>query len=509
MISFPDIGTAGILFIVAVVMAFFLAVSALFVPKGRGGAAVSVTAENIIGMVAFTLAFASVLISINFPLSLADSVFIKFVLLLMFIGYVFIQYSVSFWLTAFWSNGAIPMIFAGLYLMLSTVLISIMAGQSFLADMTAARELELRQASDTYKAALSERQNASSAAAKLAVSDDAAASAQTALDRLTRERDDFMNSQAQNARGTNVGTVSAVIAKYGCDGYYSTYCAKSTDYTRQMMEHKQTLREYNAYQGAKSHAEQLAATALPTAQDDAKIPGFRALSEFIGVPYEKVRDNFWIAVSFFTETAAQLCFIFLGWNRRRRLGNIEQMTDNELQRLADDIERDDAPQEREPGIVDRFAEGFGRGAAEVAAAGSPARFVPAQSSQNTDYWKSLFTRGFTVPENEQQAAAIHDQAENHRYIVETKADTGIPHEAHKYAADFLHGLLREYKGRTQTSTQTQTVYKTVGNVKDCAHCGEPFTLTRSNKKYCCDNCRIAAWEKRNGKTFKRKSKANA
>jgi hypothetical protein len=212
--TFPDIGTAGILFSIAGIMLFFLAVSALFVPKGRG-AAVSVTAENIIGMVAFTLAFASVLININFPLSLTDNMFIKFVLLLMFIGYVFIQYSVSFWLTAFWSSGAIPMIFAGLYLLLSTVAISIMAGQSFLADTTAAREKELRAASDTYQAALAQREQAASTAASLAMDEATAAQAQAKLEKLRRDLDAFMSSAATNSTGATVGTVSSVITEGG------------------------------------------------------------------------------------------------------------------------------------------------------------------------------------------------------------------------------------------------------------------------------------------------------
>jgi multidrug efflux pump subunit AcrA (membrane-fusion protein) len=133
----------------------------------------------------------------------------------MFIGYVFIQYSVSFWLTAFWSSGAIPMIFAGLYLLLSTVAISIMAGQSFLADTTAAREKELRAASDTYQAALAQREQAASTAASLAMDEATAAQAQAKLEKLRRDLDAFMSSAATNSTGATVGTVSSVITEGG------------------------------------------------------------------------------------------------------------------------------------------------------------------------------------------------------------------------------------------------------------------------------------------------------
>lgn len=43
--------------------------------------------------------------------------------------------------------------------------------------------------------------------------------------------------------------------------------------------------------------------------------------------------------------------------------------------------------------------------------------------------------------------------------------------------------------------------QTVGvgaTVRQCAHCGHDFTVTRKDRKYCGDECRAAAWEKRTG-----------
>ncbi|MCO5760709.1 MAG: hypothetical protein NHG36_04225 [Chromatiaceae bacterium] len=46
--------------------------------------------------------------------------------------------------------------------------------------------------------------------------------------------------------------------------------------------------------------------------------------------------------------------------------------------------------------------------------------------------------------------------------------------------------------------QRETVIKTVGAVRPCACCGEPFTASRKDRKYCGDACRVKAWEARTG-----------
>lgn len=42
--------------------------------------------------------------------------------------------------------------------------------------------------------------------------------------------------------------------------------------------------------------------------------------------------------------------------------------------------------------------------------------------------------------------------------------------------------------------------------KACEHCGQTFTKKHWNARYCCDDCRISAWELRTGKTFNKLKK---
>lgn len=57
---------------------------------------------------------------------------------------------------------------------------------------------------------------------------------------------------------------------------------------------------------------------------------------------------------------------------------------------------------------------------------------------------------------------------------------------------------------TEPETVTVTEYvKLTDRVKDCEHCGKPFVYRTSRAKYCTDECRIAAWEQRTGKTWRK------
>ncbi len=44
------------------------------------------------------------------------------------------------------------------------------------------------------------------------------------------------------------------------------------------------------------------------------------------------------------------------------------------------------------------------------------------------------------------------------------------------------------------------------NRRLCAHCSKAYTYRHHKQKYCCDGCRIEAWEQRTGKTLKMKKK---
>lgn len=55
---------------------------------------------------------------------------------------------------------------------------------------------------------------------------------------------------------------------------------------------------------------------------------------------------------------------------------------------------------------------------------------------------------------------------------------------------------RNYENRSDT-----------GKLRNCQHCNNEYTYNHKKQKYCSDNCRVKAWEKRKGKTLQ-KRKAN-
>lgn len=46
----------------------------------------------------------------------------------------------------------------------------------------------------------------------------------------------------------------------------------------------------------------------------------------------------------------------------------------------------------------------------------------------------------------------------------------------------------------------RTTFTVDSNIRKCKHCNQPFTFKHWNKRYCSDECRIANWEERTGKT---------
>lgn len=307
---------------IAVIALFAVAFGIVSIVKGKPtGETASLTVENIAGMCAFALAFASVLLSIHFPLSLAETFLMKFVLVTMFIAFVLIQYTAAFWLTAFWNNGNIGLVFAAIGMMVSTILISIIAGQAFMADVSAYREAELAKQSDSYIMAMQQRQAAMDKAASLAVSEGNVESARAAIEKAKADMEAFLNSTAKNKSGQSVGTVRETIKTYGCSGYYGKFCDSQREFKRIILENERIIRQHDEYAGAQSYADSLLSSDIPR-NSSAKIAGFDALSNITGIGYELIRDYFWISLSVFTEISAQLSFIFLGWNRRRR-GNAQ------------------------------------------------------------------------------------------------------------------------------------------------------------------------------------------
>ena len=51
----------------------------------------------------------------------------------------------------------------------------------------------------------------------------------------------------------------------------------------------------------------------------------------------------------------------------------------------------------------------------------------------------------------------------------------------------------------------QTKIVTAGNLRNCEHCGTGYEYRHSKQKYCCDDCRISAWQNKTGKEIKRRN----
>lgn len=81
--------------------------------------------------------------------------------------------------------------------------------------------------------------------------------------------------------------------------------------------------------------------------------------------------------------------------------------------------------------------------------------------------------------------------------------------ADKVTADKGNGLpqngMRRPIGFNYANRITENVE---GNRRLCAHCKNPYTYGHARQKYCCDECRVAAWESRTGRPLQKQRSTN-
>lgn len=65
------------------------------------------------------------------------------------------------------------------------------------------------------------------------------------------------------------------------------------------------------------------------------------------------------------------------------------------------------------------------------------------------------------------------------------------------------GFFRPYENRNENSRTT-----TGDQLRTCDHCGKPYEYRHAKQKYCCDDCRVNAWESRTGQSLKRGRKTS-
>lgn len=69
-------------------------------------------------------------------------------------------------------------------------------------------------------------------------------------------------------------------------------------------------------------------------------------------------------------------------------------------------------------------------------------------------------------------------------------------------------VIRGFQRQNDTPTASVKQQTTIANVDDskkriCLHCEEEYIYKIHNQKFCCEDCRIAAWEAKTGKRFKK------
>jgi hypothetical protein len=79
----------------------------------------------------------------------------------------------------------------------------------------------------------------------------------------------------------------------------------------------------------------------------------------------------------------------------------------------------------------------------------------------------------------------------------------------KVAADMSNSLPRNEARRPIGFVYANRITENVeANRRLCAHCKNPYTYGHARQKYCCDECRVAAWESRTGRPLQKQRSTN-
>lgn len=75
------------------------------------------------------------------------------------------------------------------------------------------------------------------------------------------------------------------------------------------------------------------------------------------------------------------------------------------------------------------------------------------------------------------------------------------------APDFLNGNKRPTAVANLRADENRLtkIVATSGNLRSCDHCGNQYEHRHAKQKYCCDSCRIQAWQDKTGKEIKRRT----
>lgn len=116
---------------------------------------------------------------------------------------------------------------------------------------------------------------------------------------------------------------------------------------------------------------------------------------------------------------------------------------------------------------------------------------------------------------------LYDWTTANHEIADFESSNSLKENAQKQPQKQLNGSRRSTKRKSddflkekvtlpKNAPYENRIYETkivkTENLKECAHCGVEFVYNHKKQKYCTDDCRKKAWEKRNGRKLKLKAK---
>ncbi|SEH06699.1 hypothetical protein [Candidatus Venteria ishoeyi] len=317
---------------------FILGLYAFMRTRKPGNEAMPSSVVTLTGVAGALAALVSMAFSYSFAVSLGDSLFMKLAMVFLFFSWQIAEFTAAFWFGHSLNSLSVSKTIIAMILFLGGVTINWTAGQSFLSGRIDDIESERLRQSDAYQSAQVQRQNAQNKAASLAISPAQYQDAATAVQALESDLNQYNTSQAKNSGGASVGTVQAVVARYGCNGYYSKYCVEQERIKSEIIQHQKTIQQWQAYQAAQSHAQGLAAQPLPSGATDATLPGIRNLSETLGIPVATVKAYFNSLLGAACEVAAlAMLWLFGGFVAQIRQDEGQQMPPATVTRPGDPI----------------------------------------------------------------------------------------------------------------------------------------------------------------------------
>ena len=224
-----------------------------------------------------------------------------------------------------WNQGKYTITFVLVGIVIATTAFSIFAGQAFMANAFDEQNTERLRQSDEYKDQRAARNAAQERASALSVSSDAVTHAQSELARIQAEQAAFLASDAVNTNGASVGSVQNVIDRYGCKGYYATYCAQRNAYDAEMRPHKETLRKADKYQSALANLERVSSEPTATPVTGIHNPGFMLVSRVFGVDPGAIEAHLLLSMSIVAEAISGAFFLVFGLLTGRRVFSHEEV----------------------------------------------------------------------------------------------------------------------------------------------------------------------------------------